>query len=135
MGKEVGARELAGYEEIVVATGVDPRTPPIPGIERAVSYVDVLNGKVQAGRNVAIVGMGGIGFDVALYLLERDSRAPYDPAAFRGALGDRQYPGTGQAEASDHDAEAPPTRLSAIRWGERQAGCIARSSRATACAC
>ncbi len=87
VGKEAGARELAGYEEIVVATGVDPRTPPIPGIERAVSYVDVLNGKVQAGRNVAIVGMGGIGFDVALYLLERDSRAPYDPAAFAAHWG------------------------------------------------
>jgi 2,4-dienoyl-CoA reductase (NADPH2) len=85
--KRSPGEELKGFDEVVVATGVDPRTPPIPGIERAVSYVDVLNGKVLPGRNVAIIGMGGIGFDVALYLLERDSRAPHDPEAFAAHWG------------------------------------------------
>jgi 2,4-dienoyl-CoA reductase (NADPH2) len=78
------AEELAEFEEVVVATGIDPRRPPILGIEGAnvVSYVDVLSGRAEPGRAVAIIGMGGIGFDVALYLLERGGRAPLDPEAF-----------------------------------------------------
>jgi len=79
--------ELKTYDEVVVATGVEPRRPPIPGIERAVSYVDVLTGKVAVGGRVAIIGMGGIGFDVALYLLERDSRATLDPEEFAAHWG------------------------------------------------
>jgi 2,4-dienoyl-CoA reductase (NADPH2) len=52
-----------------------------------VSYVDVLSGRMQPGRDVAIIGMGGIGFDVALYLLEGESRAPLDAAAFAAHWG------------------------------------------------
>jgi 2,4-dienoyl-CoA reductase (NADPH2) len=76
--------DLSDFDDVVVATGVDPRTPPIAGIDgpNVASYVDVLTGRVEPGRNVAILGMGGIGFDVALYLLERGSRATLDPAAF-----------------------------------------------------
>jgi 2,4-dienoyl-CoA reductase (NADPH2) len=87
--KSPSESDLEGFDEVVVATGVDPRTPPIPGIDGAsvASYVDVLGGRVQPGRNVAILGMGGIGFDVALYLLERGSRAPLDPEAFAAHWG------------------------------------------------
>jgi 2,4-dienoyl-CoA reductase (NADPH2) len=76
--------ELQGFDDVVIATGVDPRTPPIPGVDgpNVASYVDVLTGRVQPGRNVAIIGMGGIGFDVALYLFERGSRATLDATAF-----------------------------------------------------
>jgi 2,4-dienoyl-CoA reductase (NADPH2) len=65
------AAELQDYDEVVLATGVEPRRPDIPGIDhpKVVSYVDILTGRVRAGGNVAIIGMGGIGFDVALYLL------------------------------------------------------------------
>jgi 2,4-dienoyl-CoA reductase (NADPH2) len=76
--------DLKNFDHVVAATGVDPRTPPIPGIDgrNVASYVDVLTGRVKPGRNVAIIGMGGIGFDVALYLLEGGSRATLDPATF-----------------------------------------------------
>ena len=70
-GKAPEARDIAGqFDEVVVATGVRPRTPDIPGIDdpRCVSYLDILMGRVQAGRRVAIIGAGGIGFDVAEYL-------------------------------------------------------------------
>jgi 2,4-dienoyl-CoA reductase (NADPH2) len=62
--------DLAGFDEVVIATGIDPRTPDIPGVTHSsvVSYVDVLSGRVAPGERVAIIGMGGIGFDVALYL-------------------------------------------------------------------
>jgi 2,4-dienoyl-CoA reductase (NADPH2) len=89
LGRAPEESELQAFDEVVIATGVDPRTPQIPGIDgpNVASYVDVLTGRVEAGRKVAIVGMGGIGFDVALYLLERGSRAPLDPLAFAAHWG------------------------------------------------
>ena len=59
-----------GFDEIVVATGVRPRVPAIPGIEHAkvISYPDLLSGRRKAGSRVAIIGAGGIGFDVATFL-------------------------------------------------------------------
>ncbi|MFP1683493.1 FAD-dependent oxidoreductase [Alloalcanivorax sp. C16-1] len=76
----VGELEAEGFDEIVVATGVSPRRPGIPGIDHAkvVSYVDVLTGKVTVGEKVAIIGAGGIGFDVAEFLAEapRDGAQP-----------------------------------------------------------
>ena len=55
----------------MVATGVEPRTPPIPGIDhpKVLSYIDVLRHKRDVGKDVAIIGAGGIGFDVAEYLV------------------------------------------------------------------
>jgi 2,4-dienoyl-CoA reductase (NADPH2) len=82
LGHAPRADELSAYEDVVIATGVEPRRPDIAGIERAVSYVDLLNGRVSAGREVVILGMGGIGFDVALYLLEGGSTAPLERRAF-----------------------------------------------------
>ena len=59
-----------GYDQVVLATGVVPRTPRIPGIEhdKVLSYIDVLQMKKEVGKSVAIIGAGGIGFDVAEYL-------------------------------------------------------------------
>ena len=81
--------ELRGFDQVVIATGIEPRRPAIPGIERAnvAGYVDVLNGRVEVGREVVIIGMGGIGFDVALYLLERGTQSVLDPAAFAAHWG------------------------------------------------
>lgn len=69
--------ELGGrFDEVVVATGVRPRVPSIPGIHhpKVVGYADVLSGRVEAGKRVAIIGAGGIGFDVAEYLVASQSR-------------------------------------------------------------
>jgi len=58
------------YDEVIIATGITPRTPPIEGIDHAkvLNYLDVLKYKKPVGKNVAIIGAGGIGFDVAEYL-------------------------------------------------------------------
>ncbi|MFT4861155.1 MAG: 2,4-dienoyl-CoA reductase (NADPH2) [Pseudohongiellaceae bacterium] len=55
------------FDEVLIATGIKPRTPPIDGIEHSsvVSYTDVVSGNVEVGSSVAIIGAGGIGFDVA----------------------------------------------------------------------
>ena len=86
-------RELKSYDEIVVATGIDPRRPPIAGIEhpKVVSYVDVLTGRVKPGPRVAIIGMGGIGFDVALYLTG-ERATTLERAAFEGHWGVSEAP-------------------------------------------
>jgi 2,4-dienoyl-CoA reductase (NADPH2) len=77
-------QQLAAFDEIVIATGIDARRPAIPGIGHAkvAGYAEVLSGGVEAGERVTIIGMGGIGFDVALYLLERHGRATLDAMAF-----------------------------------------------------
>lgn len=64
-----------GYDEVLLCTGVAPRKPDIPGIDhpKSVSYVDVLTGKVKVGKSAAIVGAGGIGFDVAEFLSTEES--------------------------------------------------------------
>ena len=58
------------FDEVIIATGIAPRTPPIEGIEhnKVMSYVDVIVNKKSVGKKVAIVGAGGIGFDVSEYL-------------------------------------------------------------------
>jgi 2,4-dienoyl-CoA reductase (NADPH2) len=60
----------AGYDVVVIATGVAPRPIAFPGTDRSNvhSYADVVSGRVKAGKRVAIIGAGGVGFDVAEYL-------------------------------------------------------------------
>ncbi|MBY6056052.1 NADPH-dependent 2,4-dienoyl-CoA reductase [Leisingera daeponensis] len=72
LGREVSADDLTGFDEVVIATGVSPRDPAIPGQDRdnVLSYIDVLRHKKPVGRRVAVVGAGGIGFDVSEFLLE-----------------------------------------------------------------
>jgi 2,4-dienoyl-CoA reductase (NADPH2) len=72
LGHTVTAAELAdgGWDDIVLATGVTPRTVDIPGADRpnVHSYADVIRGEVQLGERVAVIGAGGIGFDVSEFL-------------------------------------------------------------------
>ncbi|WP_171177763.1 NADPH-dependent 2,4-dienoyl-CoA reductase [Ruegeria sp. HKCCD8929] len=71
LGREVTADDLTGFDEVVIATGVTPRDPQIPGQDRdnVLNYIDVLRGKAPVGKSVAVIGAGGIGFDVSEYLL------------------------------------------------------------------
>jgi 2,4-dienoyl-CoA reductase (NADPH2) len=59
--------QAEGFDEVVVATGIEPRTPAIDGIDHAkvVPYIDAILGRKVIGQRVAIMGAGGIGFDVA----------------------------------------------------------------------
>ena len=75
LGQEAGAACLAAFDHVVLATGVRPRLPAIPGIDHAkvAFYADVISGRVTAGRQIAIIGAGGIGFDVAEFLTHSPS--------------------------------------------------------------
>ncbi len=70
LDRRVGPEDLAGFDHVVLAAGIVPRTPDIPGIDHAkvAGYVDIVLGRRQAGRRVAIIGAGGIGFDVCEFL-------------------------------------------------------------------
>ncbi|HCW7017884.1 TPA: NADPH-dependent 2,4-dienoyl-CoA reductase [Citrobacter farmeri] len=66
----VAADDLLAFDEVILASGIEPRTPPIDGIDhpKVLTYLDVLRDKTPVGNRVAIVGCGGIGFDTAMYL-------------------------------------------------------------------
>ena len=70
LGRRVGATDLAGFDHVVLATGIVPRTPAIAGIDhpKVANYTDIVMGRRQAGKRVAIIGAGGIGFDVGEFL-------------------------------------------------------------------
>ncbi|MEU5311442.1 NADPH-dependent 2,4-dienoyl-CoA reductase [Streptomyces sp. NPDC021562] len=80
----VAPEDVTGYDEVVVATGVRPRTPDIPGVDHpsVVGYLDVLRDGAPVGDRVAILGAGGIGFDVAEYLTDGGDKASEDPATY-----------------------------------------------------
>jgi 2,4-dienoyl-CoA reductase (NADPH2) len=75
LGEVADVDALAGFDEVVIATGVLPRDPAIPGQDgsNVLSYIDVLRGKAPVGKRVAVIGAGGIGFDVAEFLITDDS--------------------------------------------------------------
>lgn len=91
LNKKVSASELVAlkFDHVVIATGVKPRVPQILGIEhpKVVSYIDVLSGRVSVGKSVAIIGAGGIGFDVAEFLTEKDHSLSEDPNEFAAYWG------------------------------------------------
>jgi 2,4-dienoyl-CoA reductase (NADPH2) len=86
LGAAVDVADLAGFDHVIVASGVSPRDPQIPGQERAKSYLQVLQG-APIGKRVAIVGAGGIGFDVAEYLVANGHSATLNPAEWRKEWG------------------------------------------------
>ena len=74
LSTRVTAEDLEGFDEIILATGVYPRSIDVPGHEhnKVVSYIEVLKNKVEIGDRVALIGAGGIGFDVAEFLSHAD---------------------------------------------------------------
>ncbi|WP_309115756.1 NADPH-dependent 2,4-dienoyl-CoA reductase [Saccharothrix sp.] len=75
LGRRATVEDLTGFDEVVVATGVAPRVPAIPGVEHALSYVDVVKGGAPVGAKVAVIGAGGIGVDVSEFLTHATSPA------------------------------------------------------------
>ena len=125
---EVGTETLNGFDEVIVATGVRPRDPEIPvdGDAHVVSYIDILKGRDVAGSTVAIVGAGGIGFDVAEFLthqgqspsedldLWKEEWGVDDPEISRGGLdpsGPSPTPSPRTVTLLQRKAERPGKRL------------------------
>jgi 2,4-dienoyl-CoA reductase (NADPH2) len=88
LGQEAQPNDLTGFDEVILATGVTPRDPQIPTDPGAkvFSYADILNG-ADPGRRVAVVGAGGIGFDVAEALVHHGQSPALDAALWRAEWG------------------------------------------------
>jgi 2,4-dienoyl-CoA reductase (NADPH2) len=98
-----------GFDEIVLATGIIPRTPGIEGIDhpKVMSYLDVMNG-AEVGKRVAVIGAGGIGFDISEYLSHQGVSTSQDIAAFMKEWGvDMSLEARGGIEGVE--AQVPPS--------------------------
>ncbi|WP_299860576.1 NADPH-dependent 2,4-dienoyl-CoA reductase [uncultured Roseobacter sp.] len=128
LGRDVTAADLQGFDEVIIATGVVPRDPEIPGQDgpNVLSYIDVLRGKAEVGEKVAIIGAGGIGFDVAEYLVHAGTSPTEslpdwmrewgvaDPAEHRAGLapeGPQPHAPARQVTLLQRKAEKPGKRL------------------------
>ncbi|WP_299850679.1 NADPH-dependent 2,4-dienoyl-CoA reductase [uncultured Roseovarius sp.] len=128
LGRDVSADDLGEFDEVIIATGVVPRDPGIPGQEgsNVLNYIDVLRGKAPVGERVAVIGAGGIGFDVAEYLVHqgesptenldlwREEWGIGDPAETRGGLapeGPQPEAPARQITLLQRKSEAPGKRL------------------------
>jgi 2,4-dienoyl-CoA reductase (NADPH2) len=71
LSTRVSAADLAGFDDVVLATGVVPRIPAIPGIDHpmVLTYAEAITGSKPVGNSVAVIGAGGIGFDVSEFLV------------------------------------------------------------------
>lgn len=112
-----------GFERIVVATGVDPRKPDIPGIDHpsVVMYNDLIAGRASAGERVLIVGAGGIGFDVAELLTADTSNETQDDFLTEWGVdaGIRERGGLGKRPEHRMKRHVTLLQRSASRMGER----------------
>lgn len=77
LNSHVTAEQLSGFDEVVIATGVKPRLPRIPGLDhpKVLTYPQVLRGEVTVGNRVAVIGSGGIGVDTCAFLLEEHNQS------------------------------------------------------------
>lgn len=89
LNRRVTAEDLKGYDEVVLASGVAPRNPRIPGQDgpNVLSYIDVLLHRKPVGKRVAVVGAGGIGFDVSEYLVHEGHSPSLDIEAWKKEWG------------------------------------------------
>ena len=112
LGVVATPERLTGFDEVILATGVLPRDPGIPGQDgpNVLSYIDVLRGKTHVGRRVAIVGAGGIGFDVAEFLVHEGPSPTENLGAWKQAWGVGDPSETRGGLASDGPRPGPPAR-------------------------
>ncbi len=123
LNTEATAGTLAGYDDVIIATGIVPRDPGIPGQDRpeVLSYLDVLRDKKPVGKKVAVIGAGGIGFDVSEFLVHEGESLTKnlpewmvewgvtDPAEHRGGLapeGPQPHPAARQVTLMQRKAKA-----------------------------
>ena len=112
LGKSVTSTDVIGFDDIIVATGVNPRDLKIKGQEKnnVLSYAEVLNGSGKVGQKVAVVGAGGIGFDVSEYLAH-ESRSDFKQIGIpdwmkEWGVGDPEQTAGGLAESGPRPQEA-----------------------------
>ncbi|MBU2926181.1 NADPH-dependent 2,4-dienoyl-CoA reductase [Colwellia sp. 1_MG-2023] len=109
----------AGFDEVVLATGIKPRKLDIEGIDhpKVLSYLQVLREKMPVGEKVAIIGAGGIGFDVATYLVESNESLTTNLDAWLKNWGvDKNYQSSGALlEPSAASSDKPERQITLLQ--------------------
>jgi len=84
LGRRVAAADLTEFDEVILATGIKPRTPDIPGIDnpKVISYLDAIQQRKPVGQKVAVIGAGGIGFDVSEFITHQGVSPSQDVDVF-----------------------------------------------------
>ncbi len=124
LGQAATAQTLrdAGHDHVIIASGVTPRRPDIPGIAHpsVVSYVDLLTGAKAAGRRVAVIGGGGIGFDVSIFLTEGTRESATQVDRFNGTWGIDPAAGPGGVTTPRHGGNG--RRITMLKRSEGRFG-------------
>ncbi|MDE9533945.1 FAD-dependent oxidoreductase [Xenorhabdus bovienii] len=119
------ASQLASFDEIVIATGIIPRTPDIDGInhEKVLTYLDVLKHKCNVGPRVAIIGAGGIGFDTAEYLSQNGQSTSLSSHAFSQEWGiDQTLSHRGGLQPEGAQMERSPRKIYLLQRKDSKVG-------------
>ncbi len=84
LNTRVEAADLAGFDEVILATGIVPRTPAIPGVDhpKVIGYLDAILQRKPVGQTVAVIGAGGIGFDVSEFICHAGESPSVNTALF-----------------------------------------------------
>jgi 2,4-dienoyl-CoA reductase (NADPH2) len=115
----------ADFDEVILATGINPRVPPIPGIEsdKVLGYLDVLKAKKPVGKKVAVIGAGGIGFDVSEYLSHEGEATSQNIEAFMKEWGvDMTLQARGGIEGVQAETPASPREVFLLQRKESKVG-------------
>ncbi|MDE9550057.1 oxidoreductase [Xenorhabdus bovienii] len=119
------ASQLASFDEIIIATGIIPRTPDIDGInhEKVLTYLDVLKHKRNVGPRVAIIGAGGIGFDTAEYLSQSGQSTSLSSHAFSQEWGiDQTLSHRGGLQPEGAQMERSPRKIYLLQRKDSKVG-------------
>ena len=117
------ALKVEGFDEVVLATGVTPRTPDIDGVNhpKVMSYLDVLRDNNPVGKSVAVIGAGGIGFDVSEYLTHSGTSPSVDAPKFFAEWGiDTGYAQAGGIQPAQ--VHASPRKVHLLQRKESKVG-------------
>ncbi|MGV6838817.1 MAG: NADPH-dependent 2,4-dienoyl-CoA reductase [Planktomarina sp.] len=118
------AQDLASFDEVIIATGVRPRVPEIEGIDhpKALGYLDVMNG-AEVGKKVAVIGAGGIGFDISEYLLHPQNQPPQSTQSFMAEWGiDMTLQARGAVEGMTPQIPAPERQIYLLQRKAKKVG-------------
>lgn len=113
--------KAGGFDDVVLASGVAPRVPDIPGVDHpsVITYSEALTGAKPVGDRVAVIGAGGIGYDVSLFLVEAGRRHHLDITAFNKHWGiDAAIAGEGGLTGERPEKETPAHKVTLLKRSE-----------------
>ena len=127
LGRKVTAADLNNddFDEIILATGIKPRVPEIEGVDhpKVLGYLDVLRDKVEVGKKVAVIGAGGIGFDVSEYLSHEGEATSQNIEAFMKEWGvDMSLQARGGIEGVEAQPHASPREIYLLQRKKSKVG-------------